>query len=424
MSPEDRSLLLSLFDAAVSAADPTEALRAHLPDRPKGRTVVIGAGKGAAQLAAAFEDLWSAPVEGVVVTRYGYAVPCRHIRVLEAAHPVPDEAGLEASAALLNTVSNLTEDDLVVALICGGGSSLLSAPPEGLTLEDEQALNDALLRSGAPIGVMNAIRKHVSGIKGGRLAAAAFPARVVSLVVSDVPGDDPAEVASGPTVPSETSLEDARRLVETHRIALPERILGHLNSEAARAPRPDDPVFAGLETHVIASACLSLEAAQREAARRGVPAVILSDAIEGEARDVGMVHAALAREVVNRGRPFAAPVVLLSGGETTVTIHDSGGRGGRNSEFLLAFASAIDGVPGIAALAADTDGIDGSEDNAGAFADGQSANRMRSVGVDPVAALSRHDAWGAFHAVGDLFVPGPTGTNVNDFRAILIRPQT
>ncbi|MCB2128160.1 MAG: glycerate kinase [Rhodobacteraceae bacterium] len=424
MTPDDRSFLISLFNAAVAAADPKKALCTNLPARPKGRTIVIGAGKGAAQLAAAFEELWGEPVEGVVVTRYGYAVPCKRIRVLEAAHPVPDSAGLAASAALINAVSNLTEDDLVVALMCGGGSSLLPAPPDGLTLEDEQALNASLLRSGAPIGVMNAIRKHVSRIKGGRLAAAAFPARVVSLVVSDVPGDDPAEVASGPTVPSGTGLEEARHLIETYRIALPDKIRAHLESESARAPHPDDAVFARVETKVIASACLSLEAAQREAERQGVPCVILSDAIEGEARDVGKVHAAMARETATRGRPFAAPVVLLSGGETTVTIRDEGGRGGRNTEFLLAFASAIEGATGVAALAADTDGIDGSEDNAGAFADGQSAERMRAAGIDPVAALSRHDAWGAFDAVGDLFVPGPTGTNVNDFRAILIRSQT
>lgn len=421
MTPHDRTFLVSLFEAAVAAADPALALRAHLPERPKGRTVVIGAGKGAAQLAAAFEALWAGPLEGVVVTRYGYAVPCKRIRVLEAAHPVPDQAGLEASAALFEAVSGLTEDDLVVALVCGGGSSLLPAPPEGLTLADEQALNDALLRSGAPIGVMNAIRKHASRIKGGRLAAAAHPARVVSLVVSDVPGDDPAEVASGPTVPSATSLEDALRLIETHRIALPDAIRAHLAREAARAPAPQDPVFARHETHVIASAGLSLAAARREAERQGMPAVILSDAIEGEAREVGKVLAALTREVAARNQPFPAPVVLLSGGETTVTLQGAGGRGGRNSEFLLAFAAAIEGVAGVAALAADTDGIDGSEDNAGAFASGQSAGSMRAAGADPAAALSRHDAWGAFEAVGDLFVPGPTGTNVNDFRAILIR---
>ncbi len=423
MPPEDRLFLVALFDAAVAAADPKDVLRGNLPDRPKGRTVVVGAGKGAAQLAAALETLLDYPVEGVVVTRYGYAVPCRHVRVLEAAHPVPDQAGLKASAALLGAVSGLGEDDLVIALVCGGGSSLLPFPPEGLTLEDEQLLNSALLRSGAPIRVMNAIRKHVSRIKGGRLAAAAFPARVVSLIVSDVPGDDPAEVASGPTVPSSTSLEDARNLIETYRIELPDRIMAHLAQETARAPSPDGAIFAKTETRVIASASLSLEAAQREASRQGVPAVILSDAIEGEAYDVGLVHAAIARQVVTKKRPFTAPIVLLSGGETTVTISGTGGRGGRNSEFLLSFAVGIEGVHGLTALAADTDGIDGSEDNAGAFADATSVARMRSQGIDPVAALSNHDSWNAFHVVGDLFTPGPTGTNVNDFRAILIRPQ-
>lgn len=423
MTPEDRSFLTGLFDAAVAAADPAEALRPHLPERPAGRTVVIGAGKGAAQLTAAFEDLWDDPVEGVVVTRYGYAVPCRHVRVLEAAHPVPDAAGLAASDALLRAVSGLTEDDLVVALICGGGSALLPAPPDGLTLEDEQALNAALLRSGAPIGVMNAIRKHASRIKGGRLAAAAWPARVVSLVVSDVPGDDPAEVASGPTVPSAIGLDEVRALIANHAIDLPDRILRHLNSEAARAPDPGDAVFGRSSTRVIASARLSLEAAVARAEKAGITPVILSDAIEGEAREVGRVLAALTREVRMRNRPFVPPVVLLSGGETTVTIRNTGGRGGRNSELLLSFANAVDGLDGIAALAADTDGIDGSEDNAGAFADGRSAGRMRAAGVDPVAALAAHDAWGAFDAVDDLFGPGPTGTNVNDFRAILVRPQ-
>ncbi|NQV82109.1 MAG: glycerate kinase [Alphaproteobacteria bacterium] len=423
MDPEDRAFLASLFNAAVAAADPAKALGPHLPERPIGRTVVVGSGKGAAQLASAFEDLWDDPVEGVVVTRYGYAVPCRHIRVMEAAHPVPDEAGLAASDALLSAVSGLTEDDLVVALICGGGSALLPAPPDGLTLRDEQALNQALLDSGAPIGVMNAIRKHVSRIKGGRLAAAAWPARVVSLVVSDVPGDDPAQVASGPTVASGIDLEATRALIRNHGIVLPDRIEAHLASDAARAPAPDDTVFARTTTHVIASACRSLEAVAAQAERAGITPVILSDAIEGEARDVGLVHAALAREVSTRNRPFATPVVLLSGGETTVTIRERGGRGGRNSEFLLSFAIAIDGLDGIAALAADTDGIDGSEDNAGAFADGDSAARMRAAGVDPAAALTAHDAWGAFEATGDLFVPGPTGTNVNDFRAILIQSQ-
>ena len=421
MTPEDRALLVALFDAAVAAADPETALRAHLPARPKGRTVVIGAGKGAAQLAAAFERLWDGPLAGVVVTRYGYGAPCARIRVLEAAHPVPDDAGLLASAALLDAVAGLTADDLVVALVCGGGSALLPAPPAGLTLGDEQALNEALLRSGAPIGVMNAIRKHASRIKGGRLAVAAAPARVVSLVVSDVPGDDPAEVASGPTVPSPVTLEEARALVAAYGIDLPGKVAAHLATDAARAPGPGDAAFARAEVRVIASARLSLEAAAAEAERRGIPAVILSDAIEGEAKDVGQVHAAIAREIATRGRPFAPPVLLLSGGETTVTLRGPGGRGGRNTEFLLSFARGVAGLDGIAALAADTDGIDGSEDNAGAFADGTSAARMRAAGVDPAAALAGHDAWGAFAAVGDLFVPGPTGTNVNDLRAILVR---
>ena len=419
MTPEDRAFLAGLFDAAVAAADPARALAAHLPEPPRGRTVVIGAGKGAAQLAAAFEALWDGPLQGVVVTRYGYACPTRAIRVIEAAHPVPDAAGLVASAALFDAVRGLGPDDLVVALICGGGSSLLPMPPGDLTLEDEAALNRALLASGAPISVMNAIRKQVSGIKGGRLAAAAHPARVVSLVVSDVPGDDPAQVASGPTVPDPGSRADARRLVDSWRIDLPPRLRDWLAGDAGAAPDPADPVFARNEVHVIASARLSLEAAAARAEAAGIPAVILSDAIEGEARDVGRVHAAIAREIAMRDRPFARPVVLLSGGETTVTVRAKG-RGGRNSEFLLALALAAEGLP-LAALAADTDGIDGSEDNAGAFADGDSAGRLRAAGLDPQALLSGNDAYSAFAALGDLFVPGPTGTNVNDFRAILIR---
>jgi len=423
MSSIDRSFLVSLFNAAVAAADPKEALRGHLPDRPKGRTVVIGAGKGSSQLAAAFEDLWGEPVEGVVVTRYGYATPCRYLRVLEAAHPIPDKAGLNASKALLEAVSNLNEDDLVIALISGGGSSLLPALPNGLTLNDEQLLNSILLKSGAPIKVMNAIRKHVSQIKGGRLAAAAFPARVVTLVVSDVPGDDPSAVASGPTVPSEVSLEDTRSLITNYCIKLPKSIISHLENEAARAPIADDVIFSRNDTRVIASACLSLEAAQYESERQGIPAVILSDAIEGESRDVGLVHAALIHEIVAKNRPFVAPIVLLSGGETTVKMLNTGGRGGRNSEFLLSLATAIDGLDNVNALAADTDGIDGSEDNAGAFVDGKSVTRMRLSGLDPMRSLLTHNSWEAFEQVGDLFVTGPTGTNVNDFRAILIRPH-
>lgn len=419
MRADDRSLLTALFDAAVAAADPLRALAAHLPDRPRGRTVVVGAGKGAAQLAAAFESLWEGPLSGVVVTRYGYGCPTRSIRVMEAAHPVPDAAGLAASAALFQAVQGLGPEDLVVALVCGGGSALLPCPPGPLALEDEAALNRALLASGAPISVMNAIRKQVSGIKGGRLAAACAPARVVSLVVSDVPGDDPAQVASGPTVPDSGTRADARRLVETWRIDLPPRVAAWLAGDEGAAPHPDDPVFAGHTVRVIASARLSLEAAAATAQAQGIPAAILSDAIEGEARDVARVHAAITREVATRNRPFARPVVILSGGETTVTLRGKG-RGGRNSEFLLALALAAETVPFVA-LAADTDGIDGSETNAGAIADGFSMARLRALGRDPAAMLAGNDAYSAFEALGDLFAPGPTGTNVNDFRAILIR---
>jgi glycerate 2-kinase len=419
MTDADREFLTTLFHAAVRAADPEAALRAHLPARPKGRTVVIGAGKGAAQLAAAFERLWDAPLSGVVVTRYGYGAECMRIRVLEASHPVPDAAGLAASEALIAAVSGLGPDDLVVALMCGGGSALLPLPPEGMTLEDEQGLNRALLASGAPISVMNAIRKQVSRIKGGRLAAAAHPARVVSLVVSDVPGDDPAQVASGPTVPDKVSRADARAMISAWRIDLPARVADWIAGEEGQAPLPDGDVFAGHEVRVIASARLSLEAAAEAARAAGIPAAILSDAIEGEARDVGRVHAAITREVALRDRPFRRPVVILSGGETTVTLHGKG-RGGRNSEFLLALALAGEGAS-FAALAADTDGIDGSQDNAGAFADECSAARLRALGADPAALLAANDAWGAFDLLGDLFITGPTGTNVNDFRAILLR---
>ena len=419
MKSDDKEFLADLFRAAIEAADPENALRAHLPSQPRGRTVVIGAGKGAAQLAAAFERLWRGPLEGVVVTRYGYAAPCTRIRVLEASHPVPDAAGLQATDALFEAVRDLTEDDLVVALICGGGSALLPSPPGQLTLEEEVLFNQTLLASGAPISVMNAIRKQVSGIKGGRLAAACHPAKVVTLVVSDVPGDDPAQVASGPTIPEMTDRALARNLVKTWGIALPARVAAWLEGNEGLAPLPGDPVFTRNEVRVIASANLSLEAAAARAASLGVPAVILSDSIEGEARDVARVHAAIAREVAGRGRPFSRPVVILSGGETTVTIK-GGGKGGRNTEFLLSLALAADGI-GFSAIAADTDGIDGSEDNAGAFADGQSMARLRNLGCDPSALLANNDAWTAFHHLGDLFVPGPTGTNVNDFRAILIR---
>ncbi|WP_421907428.1 glycerate kinase type-2 family protein [Mameliella sp.] len=420
---DERRFLTELFEVAVAAADPKRALAGVLPGKPKGRTVVVALGKGAAQLAAAFEELWQDPVEGVVVTRYGYATPCRHLPVMEAAHPVPDEAGLNATEAVFRAVEGLTEHDLVVALVCGGGSALLPAPPAGLSLDDEQALNRALLASGAPIGVMNAIRKHVSGIKGGRLAAAAHPARVVSLVVSDVPGDDPAQVASGPTVPDAVTRQDALAMIKARNIVLPENVMKHISSEASAAPRPGDPCFDGNAVHVIASARLSLEAAAEQVEAAGLTVAILSDAIEGEAYDVGRVHAAMAREIALRNRPFRAPVVLLSGGETTVTLGQNPGRGGRNTAFLMGFAEGIEGLTGITALAADSDGIDGTEDNAGAFVDGGSFDRLRAQGKDPMGYIQGQDPYSAFEALGDLFSPGPTGTNVNDLRAVLIFPQ-
>ncbi len=417
---DPKAFLEALFHTAVAAADPAKVLAANLPEKPKGRTVVIGAGKGAAQMAQAFERLWDGPLSGAIVTRYGYGAPCKRIEVLEAAHPLPDENGLAASRRLLKEVSDLTEGDLVVALICGGGSALLPLPAGDLTLDDEIAVNRALLSSGAPISAMNAIRKHVSGIKGGRLAAAAWPAKVVSLVVSDIPGDDPALVASGPTIPDRSTREDALRLIERYRLDLPEKVMAFIRCEASAAPNPSDTKFRRNDIRLVASAAVSLEAAAEQARAAGIEAVILSDAMEGEAREVGRVHAAIAREVAARNRPFRKPILILSGGETTVTIRGKG-KGGRNTEFLLSLALGIDGAEGISALAADTDGIDGSEDNAGAFADGSSISRLASSGADGATLLDGNDAWTAFHAIGDIFKPGPTGTNVNDFRAILVQ---
>ncbi len=417
----DRELLERLFRHAVEAAQPDSAIAANLPAPPAGRTIVIGAGKASAQMAAAFERAWPYSVDkGLVVTRYGYAVPCRRIEIVEAAHPVPDIAGFLAARRMLEMLSGLSHEDLVVALMSGGGSALLPQPAPGLDFEDEQRVNEILLASGAPISAMNVIRNELSAVKGGRLAALASPARVVTLVVSDVPGDDPSLVASGPTVPMAAGRAEARHLVSLYRMQLPRAVEQLLASDNNPAPLPSDPRFAGNAVRVVASAALSLEAAAEAAREMGIDAHILSDAVEGEARDVARVHAALAREVRTRGRPFARPALLLSGGETTVTVRGAG-RGGRNAEFLLAFAIAIDGVSGITALAADTDGIDGSGDNAGAVADGNTASRMRAAGIDPRAALADNDAYSAFNAIGGLFITGPTGTNVNDFRAILVR---
>jgi len=416
---EPRALLTAAFRASVAAADPARNIYRYLPQRPNGRTVVVGAGKASARMAAAFEKVWDGPLEGFVVTPRGFGVECELIEILEASHPVPDQAGLSATQRLLDLVSGLTSDDLVVALISGGGSALLPCPPAGLTLADEIAVNEALLRSRAPISAMNIVRKHISRVKGGRLALACHPAKVISLVVSDIPGDDVAIVASGPTIPSAGTRHDALDVIRRYGIALPNRVIAHLKTPMATAPAVDDPRICDNEVHLIASAAISLEASAAEARRWGLEVAILSDSIEGEARVVGAMHAAIAREVAGRNRPFGKPVLMLSGGETTVTLR-ANGRGGRNSEFLLGLAIGIQGVSGVHALAADTDGIDGSEDNAGAFADGTSVDRMRASGMNAGDLLESNDAWIAFHSISDLFFTGPTGTNVNDFRAILI----
>jgi glycerate 2-kinase len=419
-----RAFLKSLFDAAVAAADPARMIADYLPAPVKGRTVVVGAGKASAAMASAFEAAWMArgngPLEGLVVTRYGHAHPCEQIEIVEAAHPVPDAQGAAAAGRILELVRDLGPDDQVVALISGGGSALLSLPPTSIGAEVKRAVNKVLLQSGASIHEMNCVRKHLSLIKGGRLARAAHPARVHSLVLSDIPGDDPALVASGPTIPDRATRADALAIVERYRMELPAAAMDWLGREAAEAPKPDDGDFAGDTQRVIAAAQMSLEAAAAAAEAAGVRAHILSDSIEGEARDVGSVHAALARQIAAHGQPFSRPCVVLSGGETTVTVRAKGGRGGRNVEFLLAFAIGISGIPGITAMAADTDGIDGTEDNAGAFCDGETAGKLFAGGVNPKSYLSENNAYTAFQSLGDLLITGPTRTNVNDFRAIFL----
>lgn len=410
---QDRAILASLFQTAVEAADPEAAMAPYLPQPPKGRTLVVGAGKGAAQMATALETLWPQPLEGTVVTRYGFGCQTRQIKVLEAAHPVPDEAGLWAAQTLMASVQGLTEDDLVIALICGGGSALLPMPAKGLTLQDEIDLTKALLASGAPISVMNMIRKQVSQIKGGRLAAACHPAQVVSLIVSDVPGDDPAQVASGPTVSDPSTRQDALNAITNWSIPLPPQLQTWLNTTKDNSPQLLNTA------HIIASAQISLEAAATQARAQGIPTLILSDRIEGEAREVARTLAAIAKSAKQHQQPFQTPILLLSGGETSVTLKHQG-KGGRNTEFLLAFAIAAEGLD-FTALAADTDGIDGSEGNAGAFATGTTAQDIRDQGLDPAALLATNNSWTAFHAIDALFTTGPTGTNVNDFRAIWIK---
>ncbi len=417
MSPREQ--LHALFQLAVEAAQPARVMAGHLPPPPAGRTVVIGAGKASAAMAQALERHWSGPLEGLVVTRHGHAVPCEQIQIVEAAHPVPDAASEAVARRMLALVSGLSEQDLVIALISGGGSALLSLPAPGIDLADKQAVNRALLRSGACIRDMNTLRKHISAIKGGRLAVACAPARLETLLISDVPGDDPADIASGPTIADPSTFADARDVVRRLGLDLPPAVRAHLEKAEQESPKPGDPRLARSSHRLVASPQLSLEAAARRAREMGLATMILGDSLEGEAREVARAHAGIARQVRRHGQPLAPPCLLLSGGETTVTLR-GGGRGGRNAEFALALALELDGASGIHAIACDTDGIDGSEDNAGALIDPHSLSRARAAGLDPAAHLADNDAYSLFAATGDLVVTGPTLTNVNDFRAILI----
>ena len=438
---QPKEFLRHLFEVAVKRALPLENTAAYLPAPPRsGRTIVIGAGKAGGSMAQAVEALWpqDAPMQGLVVTRYHHIPPLpellraqspkgfkQRIEIIEAAHPVPDAAGLEASERMLAMVQGLTADDLVLCLISGGGSALLTLPADGLTLADKQRINKALLRSGANISEMNCVRKHLSRIKGGRLAAACAPARVVTLTISDVPGDDPSIIASGPTVPDATTCADALAILKRYRIEVPAAVLAQLGSGALETPKPGDALFNGHEVHMTATPQQSLEAAAVTARAAGLKTYILSDEMEGESRDVGTVHAALARAAARGTGAFEKPCVILSGGETTVSVrplHEGAatGRGGRAGEFCMGLALALQGQGGVYALAADTDGIDGVEDNAGAFVAPDTLARAAAQGLKVDDHLDRNDAYGYFSPLGDLVVTGPTYTNVNDFRAILV----
>lgn len=416
-----RTLLRRMFDAAVESAQPAHAVPGHLPEPPGGRTIVVGAGKASAAMARAFEEHWPHAVSGIVVTRYGHAVHCERIEVVEAAHPVPDDAGVAAARRILASVAGLAHDDLVVALVSGGGSALLALPADGISLADKQQVNRRLLASGATIAEINCVRRHLSAIKGGRLAAACHPARVVTLAISDVPGDDPIDIASGPTVADPTTIADARDVLRRYDIDLPPSVRAVLASAAAESVKPGDPRLARAEYRIIATPQRALEAAADVARAAGVAPIVLSDSIEGEARDVGKVLAALARQIALHRQPFAAPCVLLSGGETTVTVRGDG-RGGRNVECLLALVLALQGRAGIYALAADTDGVDGAEEIAGAIATPDTLSRALARNRAAARDLERNDAHAFFAALGDSVITGPTRTNVNDFRAVLVLP--
>ncbi len=416
---EPRVLLRRMFDAAIASAQPALCVPPHLPAAPRGRFIVIGAGKASAAMARAVEESWSGPLSGLVVTRYDYGVPCERIEIVEAAHPVPDAAGMHAAQRMLEKVGGLTEDDLVLCLISGGGSALLPLPAAGLTLDLKQAVSRALLASGATISEMNCVRRHLSAIKGGRLAAACHPARVLTLLISDVPGDRPIDIASGPTVADPTTCNDALAIVRRYGIELPSPARDILESGRGESVKPGDPRLARSTVRMIATPQMALEAAARVARAAGVESYILGDAIEGEARDVGKVLAAMALQVAERNQPFGAPCVLLSGGETTVTVRGSG-RGGRNVEYLLSLAIALEGHPRIHALAGDTDGVDGQEEIAGGCIGPDSLARAWALGLRPKDMLDNNDGHSFFSALGDSVITGPTLTNVNDFRAILI----
>ena len=416
---QPRTLLEQMFRAAIATAQPALRVPAFLPEPPKGRLLVIGAGKASAAMAKAVEDHWPGELSGLVVTRYGYGVPCTRIEIVEAAHPVPDASGLAAARRMLDLVRDLTAGDTVLCLISGGGSALLPLPLEGLTLEDKQAVNRALLKSGASIGEMNCVRRHLSAIKGGRLAAACHPARVLTLAISDVPGEHPADIASGPTVGDATTCEDALAIVRRYAIDLPKNVRDVLESGRGESIKPDDHRLATADFRLIATPQQALEAAAAVASKAGVTPHILGDGIEGEAREVGKTMAGIARQVATRGQPFKPPCVLLSGGETTVAVRGEG-KGGRNVEFLLALGVALDGLPDVHALAGDTDGVDGLEEIAGAYLAPDSLERAWQLGIKPRDSLDNNDGHGFFGALGDAIVTGPTQTNVNDFRAVLI----
>ncbi len=419
MITSPKAFLRSLFDAAVLSAAPAQAVPRHVPPPPKGDLVVIGFGKASASMARAVEETYSGKLSGLVVTRYGHKEPCRQINVIEAGHPIPDAAGLNAAERILRLASGFGKDDLILCLISGGGSALLPLPAPGISLTDKQAVNAALLRCGASISEMNCVRRHLSAIKGGRLAAACQPAQIVNLIISDVPGDDPSIIASGPTVADPTTRYDALAIIDRYRIGISSQVRDHLAAERSETIKPTHPMWPRVTTHLIATPQQALEAAAATSRAAGVPPHILSDRIEGEAREVARAIAAIALQVAGRGQPFAPPCVLLCGGETTVTVHGRG-QGGRNVEFLLSLAIALEGAAGIHALAADTDGIDGMAEVAGAYAGPETLSRARALSIDSLALLADNDGHRFFAALTDSVITGPTHTNVNDFRAILI----